>query len=110
MFTHGLIFFGVPNLGLRNEQLLAIVGGQANERLIRDLMMDEDLKPSAYLDEITQKFVETCRAMEAQRSKFEIISYYERKTSSTVEVSWYSSSASPWLIKYSLAIAGRKLS
>ena len=87
MSTHGLIFFGVPNLGLRNEQLLAIVGDQTNERLIRDLVVDGDSEPSAYLDEITQKFVETCKVMEAQRSKFEIISYYERKTSSTVEVS-----------------------
>ncbi|KAI0010398.1 hypothetical protein F4779DRAFT_616681 [Xylariaceae sp. FL0662B] len=45
----GLLFFGVPNLGLRNDQLQSIVGGQPNQDLIRNLVVDSDSEPSAFL-------------------------------------------------------------
>ncbi|MCJ1459344.1 hypothetical protein MMC28_009721, partial [Mycoblastus sanguinarius] len=39
---YGLIFFGVPNLGLRNEELLTtVIGKRPSERLIRDLIVDQ---------------------------------------------------------------------
>jgi hypothetical protein len=79
--THGLMFFGVPNMGLRHKQLITMVDKQ---RLITDLVVDRDSEPSRYLAELTQKFIEVCGA---QSGGFEIVSYYERKPSSTVEVS-----------------------
>lgn len=75
------MFFGVPNLGLRNEQLCKLVDGQPNEQLIKNLVTDKDSEHSSYLNELCQKFLQTCRAQD-----FEIVSYYERKTSPTVQV------------------------
>ena len=53
--TFGFMFFGVPNLGLRYKQLLAIVRGKANESLISSLL-DEEGEPSSYLAELNDKF------------------------------------------------------
>lgn len=75
------MFFGVPNLGLRNDQLCKLVDGQPNEQLIKNLVTDKDSKHSPYLNELCQKFLRTCRAQD-----FKIVSYYERKTSPTVQV------------------------
>ena len=80
--TYGLMFFGVPNLGLRHRELITMVGEQPNQRLITDLVVDRDSEASPYLAELKDKFIEACA-----HSIFEIISYYERELSSTVEVS-----------------------
>ena len=82
--TYALLFFGVPNLGLRNSQLETIVEGQPNAQLVRNLVVDNDSEPSQYLKELSRKFIRCCKN-EAQR--YEIISYYERKLSKTLEVS-----------------------
>ena len=82
--THGMMLLGVPNLGLRQEQLRKLVSGRPNELLINDLVVDIEGEPSPYLKELTQKFV---RCSRMQCPTFEIISYYERKTSSTLKVS-----------------------
>ena len=79
----GLMFFGVPNLGLRNDQLATIVAGQANAQFVRNLLVDKDAEPSHYLEELSRKFMHCCKA---QAPRFEIISYYERKESATIEV------------------------
>jgi hypothetical protein len=34
---YGAVFFGVPNLGIRNEHWLPMVKGQPNEDLVRNL-------------------------------------------------------------------------
>jgi hypothetical protein len=60
-----------------------MVGEQPNQGLITDLVVDRDSEPSRYLAELKEKFIEAC----AQFDEFEIISYYERMRSSTVEVS-----------------------
>ncbi|KAI0125986.1 hypothetical protein BJ170DRAFT_633363 [Xylariales sp. AK1849] len=75
----GLLFFGVPNLGLRNEQLLGIVKGQPDEALIRDLKVDQDSEPSSFLERISSQFAECCKG------RFRVISFYELKHSPTVE-------------------------
>ena len=77
------MFFGVPNLGLKYDQLQAMIGSQPNKRLIDDLMLDTDSEPSTYLAELTNKFMHTCQI---QSPPFKIISYYERMKSATVEV------------------------
>lgn len=77
------MFLGVPNLGLRHEQLLTVVDGQPNEGLIRDLITDKDSEPSAYLRELTDKFV---KASIEQKAEFEIVSYYETQESATIEI------------------------
>ena len=80
----GLIFFGVPNLGLRQSQLEALVAGQPNAVLIRDLVVDDDSEPSPYLKELSRKFIDYSRGLEP---KLQIVSYYERRASPTIEAS-----------------------
>ncbi|KAI1073352.1 hypothetical protein F5B20DRAFT_567330 [Whalleya microplaca] len=75
----GLFFFGVPNLGLRNEQLKAIVGGQPNQNLIRDLLVDSDSEPSAFLKRISNDFSDHCKG------HYRVVSFFERQHSSIVQ-------------------------
>lgn len=48
---YGVLFFGVPNQGIRIEHWLAMVEGQPNENLIRDLGPD-----STYLGRLHEDF------------------------------------------------------
>ena len=84
LFTscYGFIFFGVPNLGLRNEQLRSIVRGRPNQRLIDDLVVDKEGEPSNYLNSLADRFADTCK------SQYKVVSFYESKGSATVEVSF----------------------
>lgn len=78
---YGMLFFGVPNLGLRNEQLMTIVWGQPNQSLIHDLKVDDDTEPSTYLKSMSDQFSECCK------DKYPVVSFFERQRSPTVEVS-----------------------
>ncbi|KAJ8063431.1 hypothetical protein OCU04_008650 [Sclerotinia nivalis] len=73
--SYGLMFFGVPNLGLNNKSLIQIVAGGLNEQMIRDLQVsDEDYEPTQFLSTLRQNFIQCC-----DKGKFQIISYYEQK-------------------------------
>ena len=78
------MFFGVPNLGLRQDQLRELVLGQANEILIANLVVDREGEPSSYLKELTQKFVQCSRF---QNPAFDVVSYFEEKASPTLQAS-----------------------
>ncbi|KAK1589962.1 ankyrin repeat-containing protein, partial [Colletotrichum navitas] len=78
--TFGLLFFGVPNLGLRNEQLRTLVRGQPNESLINDLLVDNDSEPPNCLKTLSDQFSETCR------DYYQVVSFFERSLSPTIEV------------------------
>ncbi|KAF7915832.1 uncharacterized protein EAE98_010912 [Botrytis deweyae] len=75
--SYGLMFFGVPNLGLNNKSLVQIVAGGLNEQMIKDLQVrDEDHGPTQFLSTIKQNFKQCCK-----EGQFQIRSYYElRKT------------------------------
>jgi hypothetical protein len=81
---HALLFFGVPNLGLRNDQLKSIVKGQPNERLINDLAVDKDSEPSPFLSSLSRRFADCCK-----NQGFEVISFYERRESPTLTVRFH---------------------
>ncbi|KAI1825244.1 hypothetical protein F4861DRAFT_538149 [Xylaria intraflava] len=76
----GLLFFGVPNLGLRNEPLQSIVKGQPNEQLINYLVVDGDSEPSPLLKKVSNDFAKCCEG------RYPVISFYERKHSPTVQI------------------------
>lgn len=79
---YGLMFFGVPNLGLRHEPLLAaVIGKRPSERLIRGLIVDEESEPSTLLRALAANFVRCCKAQD-----FQIISFYETEKSHTLQV------------------------
>jgi hypothetical protein len=82
--TFGLVMMGVPNFGLRHEQLRTIVRRQANENFVSDLLTREDSQPTQYLRRLTDDFVHLCRQ---QQPPYKIISFYETEGSPTIEVS-----------------------
>jgi hypothetical protein len=82
--SYGLVFFGVPNLGLKLGKLKEITAGQLNSQLIHDLELDNESEPTPFLKDLAQKFIECCKN---QVPAFRIISYYEQKKTITAEVS-----------------------
>jgi len=76
-----LVFFGVPNLGLKLGKLEEITAGQLNNYLIRDLEMDNESEPTPYLEELKEKFIDCCKIQEPE---FRIVSYYEQKRTRTL--------------------------
>jgi hypothetical protein len=82
--TYGLVFMGVPNLGLRHTQLETVVRDQPNEAFIRDLLVKSDGDASQFLKHLTREFAD----LDRRRSlPFDIISYYETVGSPTIVVS-----------------------
>jgi hypothetical protein len=82
--TYGLVFMGVPNLGLKHNQLKTVVQGQRNEHFVRDLVVNSDGEASQILSLLTSEFSD----LDKRRSlPFEIVSYYETVSSPTVLVS-----------------------
>jgi hypothetical protein len=80
--TSALIFFGVPNNGMRSEQLSNVVKGRPNEFLVRDLKVDDDHEASPFLALLAQRF-KIC--FESQSPSFEIVAFFETEESPTVE-------------------------
>jgi len=82
--TYRLIFMGVPNLGLKHNQLETVVKGRRNERFVKDLLVNSDGEASQILSHLTSDFSD----LDKRRSlPFEIVSYYETVSSPTVVVS-----------------------
>ena len=78
---YGLVFFGVPNLGLRHDQLRTMAESKASETLIRDLVVDRDGEQSSLLKEMGKKFYDLCKSQHLH-----VDSYYERILSPAAEV------------------------
>ncbi|KAK1579705.1 uncharacterized protein LY79DRAFT_652008, partial [Colletotrichum navitas] len=76
---YALLFFGVPNLGLRNEQLRTMVCGQPNEALVHDLVVDNDSEASTFLKRLADDFAEKCK------DHYRVMSFFERMLSPTVQ-------------------------
>ena len=76
------MFFGVPNHGLRHDQLRTIVESKPSKKLIDDLVVDSDSEASPMLTVLGEKFVKCC-----EKQYFNIVSFYEREMSYTVAVS-----------------------
>lgn len=82
--TQGLVLLGVPNLGLRHNQLRTMVNGRPNEGFITDLLVRTDGGPSQFLSYLTDEFARLCKR---QKGSWRIVSYYETMSSTTVAVS-----------------------
>ncbi|KAK2591873.1 hypothetical protein QQS21_010424 [Conoideocrella luteorostrata] len=80
--SFGLMFFGVPNYGLRGGKLKEITAGQLNEQIIRDLEADTESEPTSYLRELAARFI---KCSKKQKPPFQIRSYYEQRKTRTVE-------------------------
>ena len=78
---YALVFFGVPNLGLRHEQLRTIINGQPNEDLIRSLVVSRDSEPSQYLDRLHKEFQQSSTHRDSP-----MVLFFETRPTKTVEV------------------------
>lgn len=74
--TYACIFLGVPNQGLNVGQLMGMVKGQRNERLVSDLAIGSPV--------LQQLHAEFCKFFDFP--DFRMISVYETKLSRAVEV------------------------
>jgi hypothetical protein len=83
MSSYGLVFFGVPNLGLKHESLKEITREHLNKQLILDLSVDTESEPTSYLQGLQEKFISCHRK---QTPPMKIISFYEEKKTPTVAV------------------------
>ncbi|SPO04568.1 related to ankyrin [Cephalotrichum gorgonifer] len=80
--SYALVFFGVPNLGLRMGKLSQIIAGQPNARLVKDLELDAESEPTPYLTALKDEFIHCCRN---QKPPFRVVSYYEQKRTPTLK-------------------------
>ncbi|TDZ35774.1 Protein SERAC1 [Colletotrichum spinosum] len=78
-YCRGMLFFGVPHLGLRNDALQSFVQGQPNEALITSIVVDDESEPSHFLARISDDFA-TCFHGETR-----IVCFYERCQSAKIE-------------------------
>jgi len=82
--TYGLVFMGVPNLGLKHNQLQTVVEGRPSDVFVKDLLVRSDGEASQFMTYLTSEFSD----LDRRRSlPFEIVSYYETVSSPTVVVS-----------------------
>ncbi|KAI1767115.1 hypothetical protein GGR53DRAFT_483080 [Hypoxylon sp. FL1150] len=79
MSCYGLLFFGVPNRGLRHEELKAISGNSPIGQLVYDLVVDDDTEVKPYLRTLGQNFRKVF-----ENKRLDIAAFYEGKTSPTV--------------------------
>jgi hypothetical protein len=75
----GVIFFGVPNKGMRISHLLPMVEGQPNAKIVRLLSPDSDFLPN-----LDRQFSGIARHRDIK-----IMSVYETKRSTTTQVSFF---------------------
>lgn len=73
----------MPNLGLRNEQLKALVQEKPNQALVDSLVVDNDDEPTTLLKRLTDQFAERCKG------HYRVVTFFERLYSATVEVRSY---------------------
>lgn len=76
--TRGLLLFGVPNSGMETAQLISMVKGDPTEELITDLS-----PKSRYLSHNDTQF-----SIIQNAKGFPVISFFETKTTKTVQVSY----------------------
>ncbi|KAI3325775.1 hypothetical protein HD806DRAFT_456639 [Xylariaceae sp. AK1471] len=76
-----MLCFGVPNLGLRHDQLRTIVQDNPNEALVHSLIVDNDAEPSEYLRRISNEFSRVCTGY-----KYKVVNFFERNPTSTVQI------------------------
>ncbi|VUC35844.1 unnamed protein product [Clonostachys rosea] len=81
--SYGLVFFGVPNLGLKHENLRVITDKHLNKQLILDISVDTESEPTSYLQNLQHKFISCHRK---QDPRMRIISFYEEKKTHTVAI------------------------
>ena len=79
--VYGLLFFGVPNRGIRISQWLPMVDKQPNESLVRNLEPE-----SSYLRDLKDKFFSAFCYPNSR-----VVSVYETKKSKTAKVCTYAS-------------------
>jgi hypothetical protein len=77
---YAILLFGVPNAGLRHENLLSEVNGKPCDQLARDLVVNEGQDPTTYLENLSKLFAEKF----AGRYKIDV--FFEKRQSKVFKV------------------------
>ena len=82
---YDVIFCGVPNFGIRFEELVNIVKDKRSEALIHQLLPDEDTDPSDILSALNRDFARAERLRNDKR--LNILCYFKTERTLISEVS-----------------------
>ena len=84
----GVIFCGVPNQGIRFEELMEMAEGQRGRTFIRSLLLDEDSEISMDLSTLNNGFGRVTRVF-GNVGDLNVLCYYETKKTLLQQVSEY---------------------
>ena len=82
-----MIFFGVPNQGIRFEELIGMVEGKRSEEFVRRLLPDEDAESSDILRSLSRDFGRIQKDFGGGAKGLDIVCYYETQKTRVSEVS-----------------------
>jgi hypothetical protein len=83
----GVIFFGVPNQGIRFEELRHMVEGKRSAEFVHSLLPDNDTEMSAILDALNTDFSRCAgKFRHSTKGGLNILCYYEKDETRVSEV------------------------
>ena len=85
---YSVIFCGVPNLGIRFEELVNTVKDKQSETFVRQLSPDEDTDPSSVLSELNRDFARVERLRNGK--SLHVLCCFETERTLILEVSKWS--------------------
>ncbi|KAI9773682.1 MAG: hypothetical protein M1840_006956 [Geoglossum simile] len=76
---YGVVFFGVPNQGIRYEELMGMVEGKRSEEFVRGLLTDKDAEMSDVLSALNRDFgrAQNC-FRHGEQVGLDMLCYYEK--------------------------------
>ncbi|KAI9782133.1 MAG: hypothetical protein M1839_005480 [Geoglossum umbratile] len=74
-----VIFFGIPNEGIRFEELINMVGDKRSEELIRRLLPDKDAEMSAVLRALSRDLDAVKKSSDVVQKEVWMLCYYEKQ-------------------------------
>jgi hypothetical protein len=75
-----VIFFGVPNQGIKFDELMNMVQGKRSERFVRELLPDNDSEESPLLSGLNMSFGYCAKHFtRGTNSCLDVLCYYESK-------------------------------
>lgn len=83
---YSVIFFGVPNSGIRFEELITVVKGKRSHNFVSGLLSDEDTDAPEILSALSRSFGNIVDRFPDKG--LDILCYYETKKTQTIRVSF----------------------
>jgi hypothetical protein len=85
---YGVVFFGVPNQGIRYEELMRMVEGKRTEEFVRGLLTNKDTEISGVLSALNRDFGRAQNHFRhGEKAGLNMLCYYEKLKTLTSQVS-----------------------